>query len=317
MTSIFIEPAPAKLNLFLHVTGKRDDGYHLLDSLVCFAEYGDVVSATRRDDTAITLAISGPMAGNLSDGNPDDNLVMRAARLLQTEGKVSQGADLTLEKNLPVASGIGGGSADAAATLRVLCKLWQLDIPADRLAALALSLGADVPVCLGAKTVLMQGIGDELIDLPELPNLSLVLVNPGCAVATADVFHARVHDDDDNGNGRDFTDNDLWDRTAHFNSGASLAAALQDCRNDLTLPASGILPEICDVLQALAREEGCLLARMSGSGATCFAIYDTDDQATNAANMIATEQPDWWVQPTRIQSHDNRALSQIGASFPA
>ena len=308
MSSTHTEPAPAKLNLFLHVTGKRDDGYHLLDSLVCFADCGDVITATARDDAELTLAISGPMAGDLATGNIEDNLILRAARLLRAAGAVSQGADLTLEKNLPVASGIGGGSADAAATLRVLCRVWQLDIPTDALEKLALKLGADVPVCLRAKTVLMQGIGEKLIDLPELPNLSLVLVNPGQAVSTPEIFAARD---------AAFTDENLWDRTAKFNSGASLAAALQECRNDLTLPASGILPEICDVLNALAREDGCLLARMSGSGATCFAIYDTIDQAERAAHAIAESQPDWWVEATGIQTTEDRARAQIGASFPA
>ena len=307
MSSTHTEPAPAKLNLFLHVTGRRDDGYHLLDSLVCFADCGDVITATARDDSELTLAITGPMAGDLGHGNIEDNLILRAARLLRAEGAVTQGADLTLEKNLPVASGIGGGSADAAATLRVLCRVWQLDIPTDALEKLALKLGADVPVCLHGKTVLMQGIGEKLIDLPELPSLSLVLVNPGKAVSTPEIFAAR-----DAG----FTDENLWDRTARIQSAATLAAALQDCRNDLTLPASGILPEICDVLNALAREDGCLLARMSGSGATCLAIYDTENQAERAANAIAESQPDWWVQATGIQTMQDRARAQIGASFP-
>lgn len=309
MSSTHREPAPAKLNLFLHVTGKRDDGYHLIDSLVCFARCGDVITATARDDSELTLSIIGPMADALGHGNIEDNLILRAARLLRAEGAITRGADLTLEKNLPVASGIGGGSADAAATLRVLCRVWQLDIPTTELEKLALKIGADVPVCLHGKTVLMQGIGEKLIDLPELPNLSLVLVNPGKAVSTPEIFAARDADS--------FTEQNLWDQTARFNSAASLAAALQECRNDLTLPASGILPEIWDVLNALAREDGCLLARMSGSGATCLAIYDTENQAERAANAIAESQPDWWVRASGIQTTKDRARAQIGASFPA
>ncbi|WP_417842471.1 4-(cytidine 5'-diphospho)-2-C-methyl-D-erythritol kinase [Thalassospira sp.] len=291
METQLIEPAQAKINLFLHVTGKREDGYHTLDSLVCFADYGDVLRARLRDDATLTLAITGPMADALEDGSPKDNLVMRAATFLQEKYGIAQGAELILEKNLPVASGIGGGSADAAAALRVLCKLWGIDAPPADLAAIALSLGADVPVCLTGGTVLMQGIGEEITPLPPLPGFSLVLVNPGKAVSTPAIFAARDGD---------FTDAGSWATDASFADVTSLATALRDCRNDLTLPAVTLLPEICDVLDALARADGCLLARMSGSGATCFGLYPDAQLADTAATTIAGANPDWWVQACKI-----------------
>ena len=291
MHTSLIEPAQAKINLFLHVTGKRDDGYHTLDSLVCFADCGDSLRARPADDNALTLAITGPMAPALNDASSQDNLVMRAATLLRDRFGITQGAELILEKNLPVASGIGGGSADAAATLRVLCKLWGINArPAD-LAPMALELGADVPVCLEGGTVLMQGIGEQITPLAPLPGFSLVLVNPGKAVSTPAIFNARDGD---------FTEADLWPRNQSFADVTSLADALRECRNDLTLPAVTLLPEICDVMDALARAEGCLLARMSGSGATCFGLYPDETQAATAAAAIAQANPDWWVKNCKI-----------------
>lgn len=308
MSATYREQAPAKINLFLHITGKRDDGYHLLESLVCFTETGDLLSGELRNDGKITLEITGPMAAGLADDVRDENLVMRAARLLQAESGTELGADLILEKHLPVASGIGGGSADAAATIRLLCAMWSLDLAPDTLSRIALDLGADVPVCLHGRTTLMSGIGETLVDVPDLPDLPMVLVNPGKAVSTPAIFRAREEDI--------FSQAGLWNKDAVFDSGAALAAALQDCGNDLTLPASGLLPEICDVLNALAREEGCLLARMSGSGATCFAVYDTVEQAERAADAIANRHTDWWVSPTRIRRQQDRIAANIGASFP-
>ncbi|MCC9620709.1 4-(cytidine 5'-diphospho)-2-C-methyl-D-erythritol kinase [Thalassospira sp. MA62] len=307
MPEIYREHAPAKLNLFLHVTGKRDDGYHLLESLVCFTEAGDKLSGELRDDGKVTLTITGPMSDRLSHENTDDNLVMRAATLLKGYAP-SKGADMTLEKHLPVASGIGGGSADAAAALRLLSNMWQLDLDDQKLGEIALSLGADVPVCLASESCLMSGIGETLTPIDDLPEMPLVLINPGKTVSTPEIFKAREEGA--------FTEPGLWDTHATFQSGASLAAALGECRNDLTLPATGILPEIWDVLNALAREEGCLLARMSGSGATCFAIYDTRAQAEQAAATIRAEHSDWWITPTKTRTEHGRILSNIGASFP-
>jgi 4-diphosphocytidyl-2-C-methyl-D-erythritol kinase len=308
MSATYRQQAPAKINLFLHVTGKREDGYHLLESLVCFTATGDVLSGELRTDGKITLSITGPMAAKLAGDNTDDNLVMRAAKMLQEFCKTDLGADLILDKRLPIASGIGGGSADAAAAIRLLCDMWKLDLDADTLSRLALSLGADVPVCLHGRTCLMAGIGEEITDLPDLPTVPIVLINPGKAVSTPEIFKARADEA--------FTLSGAWDTTRSFQSGAALADALSECGNDLTLPATGILAEICDVLNALAREEGCMLARMSGSGATCFGIYDTNDQAERAAHAIATRNPDWWISPTHILTEKTREQAEIGTAFP-
>ena len=308
MSATYSEQAPAKVNLFLHVTGKRDDGYHLLESLVCFTAAGDVLSGELRDDGKITLSITGPMAGPLSLEDAENNLVTRAAKTLQTVSGTAMGADLVLDKRLPIASGIGGGSADAAAAIRLLCDMWKLDLDGESLDRIALSLGADVPVCLYGKTCLMAGIGEEITELPDLPPIPMVLINPGKAVSTPEIFRALEEDG--------YSQSGLWDTSAAFASGAALADALSDCGNDLFLPAASILPEVCDVLSTLAREEGCLLARMSGSGATCFGIYDTTEQAERAANAIASACPDWWVTPTQILCQETRVLSDIGASFP-
>lgn len=308
MSATYRQQAPAKVNLFLHVTGKRDDGYHLLESLVCFTASGDVLSGEKRNDDKITLSITGPMASGLSSEKTDDNLVMRAARLLQETYAPDCGADLILDKRLPIASGIGGGSADAAAALRLLIDMWQIDIAPKSLSDLALSLGADVPVCLHGKTCLMTGIGENITELPDLPDVPIVLINPGKAVSTPEIFKARA----DEG----FSPVGAWKTDRTFTSAASLADALSECGNDLTLPASGILPEICDVLNALAREEGCLMARMSGSGATCFGIYDTSEQADRAAHAIAIRNPEWWISPTYILNQTIRQHADMGAKFP-
>jgi 4-diphosphocytidyl-2-C-methyl-D-erythritol kinase len=266
-----IELAPAKVNLFLHVTGRRADGYHLLDSLVVFAAAGDVL----RGEVAggLNLEVQGPFAASLS-GEPD-NLVLRAARSLG-----GRGARLVLEKNLPVASGIGGGSADAAAALRLLCRLWKLAPP--DLPGIALALGADVPVCLARRPSRMGGVGERLDVAPRLPRCGLVLVNPGVAVATPEVFRARRGD---------------WSAPAELPRAwpdvAAMASDLQELRNDLEPPAIALQPVIGEVISALATVPGCRLARMSGSGATCFGLFDDPVMASEAAMRL--RRPDWWT----------------------
>ena len=257
--------APAKVNLFLHVTGRRVDGYHLLDSLAVFAGAHDLVSADPAKE--LTLRVTGPFATSLTE----DNLVLRAARALGVT------AALTLEKTLPVASGIGGGSADAAAALRLLAQ----DVPATKLARIAAGLGADVPVCLASVPARMGGIGELLSPAPRLPEFGLALVNPGVAIATKDVFRAR---------GGAFSS--PASLPPGWPSPAAMAADLTHLTNDLEAPALGLCPVIGDVLAALRATEGCLLARMSGSGATCFALYDTPSLAEAAAPACA--RPGWW-----------------------
>ncbi len=267
--------ALAKVNLFLHVTGRRPDGYHTLDSLAVFPATGDVLTA--EPAAALTLDLAGPFAAGLA-AEPD-NLVLRAARLLAEATGVTAGARLLLDKRLPVASGIGGGSADAAAALRLLAELWR--VPQVDLAALAARLGADVPVCLASRPARMGGIGDVLSAAPAIPACGMVLVNPGIAVATPAVFRAR---------GGDFRPvaalPDGWP------DAVAMAADLAKLSNDLEAPAVRLCPAIAEVLAALRARPGCLLARMSGSGATCFGLFAEAGGARAAAADL--RRPGWW-----------------------
>jgi 4-diphosphocytidyl-2-C-methyl-D-erythritol kinase len=272
------EPARAKVNLFLHVVGKRDDGYHLLDSLAVFPNIGDVVSAAPSD--TLELRLTGRFGVALV-AEPD-NLVLRAARALQQLAGVREGATLVLEKNLPVASGIGGGSADAAATLRALCRLWRITPERAALHAIAISLGADVPICLDQRAARMQGVGEILSPAPHMPEAGMVLINPGMSVATPAVFHARS-----GGFRPDAVLPSAWHDTA------AMVAWLGAAHNDLEQPAIGLCPTIGAVLNALRDTKGCLLARMSGSGATCFGLF-ANPSATSAA-AVSLARPGWWT----------------------
>jgi 4-diphosphocytidyl-2-C-methyl-D-erythritol kinase len=277
--------APAKINLYLHVVGRRADGFHELDSLVAFADIGDFVTAAPARE--LSFAIDGPFAGALA--GEADNLVLRAARSLAEHLGVAPGAALRLTKNLPVASGVGGGSSDAAATLRALSRLWRADLPPGVLAGLAAGLGADVPVCLVAAPAWLGGIGEALEPAPPLPETGIVLVNPGVALPTPAVFKAR---------------RGAFSAAARFaeapRDAAALAALLRRRGNDLAEAAIGIVPEIATVLSALTRSDGALLTRMSGSGATCFALFATSEAAARAAASLAAERPGWWVAGGRL-----------------
>ena len=272
------ERAHAKINLHLHVTGRRADGYHLLDSLVVFAGAADHLTAEPAD--TLSLAIDGPFAPALGAEPAADNLVLRAARALAGAAGIEAGAAIRLEKNLPVASGIGGGSADAAATLRLLARLWdvQVPLPQDRL----LALGADVPVCLRRRPVVMRGIGEDLLAAPALPPLALVLVNPLVPVPTHSVFRARSP--------AFRPPAELPDR---WPDATAMARDLARLSNDLQDPALALAPAIGDVLAALQAQPGCLLARMSGSGATCFALFEPGPGAERAHANLAPA--GWWV----------------------
>jgi 4-diphosphocytidyl-2-C-methyl-D-erythritol kinase len=264
---------PAKVNLYLHVTGRRPDGYHRLDSLAVFPAIGDTLTVKPAD--SLSLAITGPFGATLA-AEPD-NLVLQAARLLNPAG----GAALILEKNLPLASGIGGGSADAAAALRLLARHWKLETPLHDLAA---SLGADIPVCLACRPARMSGIGELLGPAPVLPDFGIVLVNPGVAVSTPDVFRARV--------GTFSPDAQLPES---WPSAAAMVDSLAQLTNDLESPAIALAPVIGDVLAALRSLPNCRLARMSGSGATCFGIFATAAEAAEAAEAAAAiTRPGWW-----------------------
>jgi 4-diphosphocytidyl-2-C-methyl-D-erythritol kinase len=274
-----VELAPAKINLALHVLGRRADGYHELDSIVAFAGIADRLTFEQADDWQ--LAITGPFAAELASA--PDNLVLKAARgFAQTFGDRTR-YRISLEKHLPVASGIGGGSADAAATLRALRSLSGATIDTARLSALAASLGADVPVCLVGKSCRMRGIGERIDLLTDLAPMPAVLVNPRREVATAQVF-ARLA----------------------LKPGAKAFAGLEEgadpasCRNDLSLPALAVTPVIGEAIRALQNKAGLRFARMSGSGATCFGIFASTVAAEAAARDIAAAYPGWWVMPTVI-----------------
>ena len=284
-TSI-VDAAPAKINLYLHVTGKRADGYHLLDSLVVLADIGDQITATPSD--ILSLNYTGPFAKGLPPAK--SNLVLHAAERLKDAFGVSTGAALTLNKALPVASGIGGGSADAAATLRALCTLWHLDITHPKVADLALSLGADVPVCLRGQSAIMRGIGEDIRPVDHLPPLSLILINPGVEVSTPAVFKARTS-----------AFSNRVEIPGTFNDASAFHAFLKTTQNDLEPPAMGLQPIIGDVLEALRALPGVVLARMSGSGATCFGIVENVDAALTGAQSLSASHPRWWVQATSVK----------------
>ena len=277
--------AGAKVNLYLHVLGRRPDGYHLLDSLVVFADVGDRIEVAAAE--SLRLAIDGPFAAEVPAG--EDNLVLRASRALAHAVGRPAAAAIRLTKSLPVASGIGGGSADAAATLRALVRLWRLDIDGERLRRLALALGADVPMCLRAWPVFIGGIGERVEEAPELPPCALLLVNPRVALPTPRVFARREGPFSQPG------------RFATPPADArALAVQLADRRNDLTEAAIGLVPGIAAVLDALRATPGVLLARMSGSGATCFGLCEEEAAAISGARALARWHPEWWTTAASV-----------------
>ena len=279
------EFAAAKLNLFLEVTGRRADGYHELDSLVVFADIGDTVSAAPAD--TLSLDADGPFADRLPAAA--DNLVMRAAAALRAAFDIDAGAALHLTKRLPAASGIGGGSADAAAAIRACATLWGIDRTDPKVAEIALGLGADVPVCLAGAPCLMRGIGEDLTPVAHVPALTGVLVNPDTATATPAVFAARTGG---------FSEAQDWvDRPCEA---ADFIAAVADRRNDLQGAAMTVSPAIGHVLETLDALPGVTLARMSGSGATCFALFAGTDVRDSAVGKLAAAYPDWWVEGFRV-----------------
>ncbi|MBP5858401.1 4-(cytidine 5'-diphospho)-2-C-methyl-D-erythritol kinase [Marivibrio halodurans] len=296
--------AAAKLNLTLRILGRRADGYHELSSLVAFADIGDRVSVAPAD--ALTLAIDGPAAGALADLPTDDNLVMRAARALkmkmgQGETGLPAGAALRLEKHLPVASGIGGGSADAAAALRLLSRLWRIAPDPGGLARLALALGADVPVCLTGRPARMEGIGEVVTPAGPIardPAPGVLLANPGVATPTGAVFaalDAPTFAPDGEGVRRD--------HCAPLGPTLDdLVAAISPIGNDLSEAACRVTPAIRRVMQALEILPGVAYAALSGSGATCFALFRDRAAAGRAADILRAAEPGWWIAAGRLLS---------------
>lgn len=277
------ELAPAKINLALHITRRREDGYHDLESLIVFADLADELEASPAK--ADSLTIVGPFAKGL--GNGETNLVSRAIAAFRARwpGAVTTPLALTLHKNLPVAAGIGGGSADAAAALRLMAGLSTTQIPLPELANIAAKLGADVPACLLSRPLIARGVGEILAPLPEFPQLHIVLVNPMVPLATADVFRRlRSHDN-----------YPLPALPDPLTRPAQLGIWLAETRNDLEPPAVKLVPVIGELVDHLRDAPGCILARMSGSGATVFGLFGSSAQAHQAASDLRIASPDHWV----------------------
>ena len=273
------EIAYAKINLALHVRERRPDGYHRIETLFAFAEDGDVLTVSEADD--LRLEVGGPFAGALTG----ENLVLRAAAALRERFGVARGALLRLDKRLPVAAGIGGGSADAAAALRLLGRWWGLEAAEQELLEIAAALGADVPACLLSRTARGTGRGDDLVPLddPDARRLPLLLVNPRVPVATGPVFAG-------------------WDRVDRgpLEGRTALASALAG-RNDLEAPALALAPAIGEVLGEIDAMDDVLLGRMSGSGGTCFALFRTEVDRDRASEQLSARRPDWWQLSTRLR----------------
>lgn len=283
MAEPLVQLAPAKVNLALHVTRRREDGYHDLESLVVFADLADELSG--EPATTDTLTIGGPFAKGLGTG--EGNLVSRAVAAFRARwpDAVETGLSLHLTKNLPVAAGIGGGSADAAAALRLMSSLSNRPIAVSELADMAARLGADVPACLVSAPLVARGVGEVLSPLPQFPACHIVLVNPMIPLATADVFRRlRAHDN-----------YPLPELPSPLTRPAQLGIWLAETRNDLQPPAIKLVPEIGHIIEQLAATQGCILARMSGSGATVFGLFGSSGQAHQAAQVLRSSHPDHWV----------------------
>lgn len=274
--------ANAKLNFYLHIQGKRDDGYHLLESLVAFTSFGDQLAVEA--DNLLSLVVEGEFA---KEAGSDDNLVLRAARALQKTCKITQGARITLTKNIPVGAGLGGGSADAAATLKLLGKFWAVIPSHDQLHQIAVSLGADVPMCLANQPLIARGIGDEITLLKEpLPELYAVLVYPRVHLSTPDVYKRYQHE-------RDIPPSVVMPAKTDL-----FLDSLKSTRNQLQRAAISLSPEVAEVLLALEGYPQAKLVRMCGSGSSCFALCDNADSTVSLLKDMRKRYPDWWIEAT-------------------
>lgn len=278
--------APAKINLALHVTGRRPDGYHLLDSIAVFADIGDVIEIAPAE--ALTLEVAGPFAAHAPGDRGD--LAHRAAEAFFAHAGLAPAVSIRVTKNIPAGAGLGGGSADAAAVLRGLDEFFDLHLPAAELARIGLTLGADVPMCLAGRALRAAGIGEDITLLREWPPLSMVLAWPGHPVSTAEAFKTLAN-----------RENAPLGAPPAAAGIAEIAAWLAECRNDLEEPALALRPEIGDALRRLRGTPGCLLARMSGSGSACFGVYPTRIVAEAAAGVIGKDRPNWWIAVTEAR----------------
>ncbi len=280
--------APAKINLFLHLTRKMQNGYHALQSLISFADIGDLIEIEPADQ--FSLSIKGPFASYFKEQEHhsavgSSNLVVKAARALAQNADKPLNVKITLTKNLPLAAGIGGGSSDAAATLWGLQQLWGLDRNAPYLLPLMTKLGADVPVCMHCQPTLVEGIGEKLLQAPNMPEIPILIVNPLVSCPTAEIFmnHHGLF-------------KDKITLPDNFATVFELVDFLRTTQNDLYAPAAQLVPEIGNVLNALDADTQCLLSRMTGSGASSFALFETIESAHNAQKIIQDENPDWWAK---------------------
>ncbi len=277
--------APAKINLFLHILGRRPNGYHEMQSLVVFSAFGDEIEAAPASD--LTLTLIGARAAAIASVANADNLVIRAAKLLRERaGKTSLGARITLRKEIPTGAGLGGGSSDAAATLKLLNALWDVNLPLAALEEIGLSLGADVPVCLRASPTLVGGIGEVLVPC-RVPPLWLVLAFTGTEMPTAPVF-------------KDLKPEEWSVQSVELPlaSADALALGLRETRNDLEAPALRLQPRIGDLITEIKHQPGCMLARMSGSGSACFGIFASEIEAFAAMDNL-TKRHGIWAVATR------------------
>lgn len=276
--------APAKINLYLHVTGRRDDGYHLLDSIFVFTQWGDEVIV--KASNAISLTVAGPASTPLKYFPPEQNICYRAAKLLQQKYHVVAGAHIHVVKNIPVSAGLGGGSSDTATTLKLLNQFWQLQLSIETLCELGATLGADVPACIYATPAFVSGIGEKItpITLSE-KNIFVLLVNPNHALSTQKIFQ-HYHDDH-----AVFTESRVHQTDLDW-----IAAQ----HNDLEKYAIAALPVLSELLDALANQPGCVFSRMSGSGATCFGIFNRLSLLKDAEKNIRKKFPSYWVLATKI-----------------
>lgn len=279
--------APAKINLTLHVTGKREDGYHLLDSLTVFA--ADIQDRITIEPAAkFSLSVTGPFGPDLEQKS-DENLIERAIKELGALCSRETNADLQVQKNIPLGAGLGGGSADAAATIRGLCDVWNIQPGKEKMDELLLSLGADVPVCYHGKTCRFQGIGNIISSSPILPPVFLLLVYPGGHSSTKKVFQNRKGP---------FTD--AHTLPSRFDSVSDFVTFLENQKNDLYEAACALTPSIGEAKNMVAAQAGCLLTRMSGSGSSIFGVFENHEDAIRAQKNVCKHRPTWWAETTRI-----------------
>lgn len=282
--------SPAKINLFLHTTGRLPNGYHELESLVCFTEWGDDIAIKPSDE--MRFEVLGDFLDRLPE-NGEDNIVMRAVRALQEVAPDAYPVHITLTKRIPIGAGIGGGSSNAATVLRALIDMWNVVVDEGVLSALCKKIGADVPVCFVGLTSYFTGIGEIITPLKKpMPHAYLLMVNPGFEVLTKDIFSERK--------------NAPWSSSVRpfpqgFSDMEALVAFLSICSNDLEPHAESLTPEVGEIIQQITMQDGCRLARMSGSGATCFGLFASEAEAMAGLGKISEVRPDWWMAVSAIR----------------